>query len=107
MKIRFLILCSLLVVSLSACSSERYSAATTTFPRLALTTPPAPVYEISPQLEDPQMEIWRPGYWDYNGVSFDWIPGRVMQRPAPYAVWSADRWEKRAYGWCFVPGFWI
>lgn len=97
----------LALLSLGACSSARQDAQPTTFPRLAFTAPPAPLYEEPPQLDNPQLEIWVPGYWAFNGRDFSWVPGRVIEKPAPYAVWSADRWELRTFGWSFVPGFWI
>ncbi len=103
-KFRLIALAALLLLPLAACSS---SPVTESYPRLAFATPPAPLYEEPEPLDNPQTEIWRPGYWDYNGVSFDWVPGRIMEKPSPYAVWSADRWERRAYGWCFIPGYWI
>ena len=105
MKFDKILACALTVLTVSACTVR--SPVETSFPRLAFTTPPAPLAEEKPQLDNPQTDIWRPGYWDYDGVGFNWIPGRVMEKPAPYADWSPDRWEKRAFGWCFVPGRWI
>lgn len=105
MKFEKLLSCALIVLSVSACSMR--NPVETSFPRLAFTTPPAPQFEEKPQLDNPQTQIWRSGYWDYDGIGFNWVSGRVMEKPAPYADWSPDRWEKRAFGWCFVPGHWI
>jgi hypothetical protein len=106
-KMRLPVLSALLLLSLSACSSAGLNPLPQSYPRLAFTTPPAPIFEEKPHLQNPQIEIWRPGYWAYDGVAFDWVPGRVIEKPAPYADWSPDRWEKRSFGWSFVPGTWI
>ena len=69
--------------------------------------PPPPVQfepkPFAPALGNMQ---WRPGYWSYDGRGFVWKDGEFIERPAPTARWLPDRWEKRQFGWVFVPGYW-
>lgn len=68
--------------------------------------PPPPFAEIPPAIEDLQHKTWRPGYWSYEDGQFTWVPGTIIDKPAFTAVWMADHWEWREYGWAFVPGYW-
>lgn len=74
--------------------------------RMSPEAPPQPYYEDVYPPSNPMAEVWRPGYWFYDGASFEWIPGEYLLRPDPTASWSPERWEQRAYGWVFVPGYW-
>jgi hypothetical protein len=74
--------------------------------RLLPNPPPAPVAEIPPAIDDLQHKTWRPGYWSYGEGQFTWVPGAIIDKPAFTAVWLADHWERREYGWAFVPGYW-
>ena len=74
--------------------------------RMAPTAPPAPQQETSPRLDELH-EIWRPGYWSYDTGQFVWVPGTVIAKPDAAAMWLADHWEKRGFGWAFVPGYWL
>ncbi|MBI1273204.1 MAG: hypothetical protein GC131_03855 [Alphaproteobacteria bacterium] len=77
------------------------------FARMAPTPPPMPQVEIKPwPPTDPWLVAWRRGYWDWNGLDFIWVPGEYIPKPVPSAIWSGDRWEKRKFGWVFVPGTW-
>jgi hypothetical protein len=68
--------------------------------------PPEPPYEYKVAPGDPMKEIWRPGFWQFDGSNYYWVPGELVLRPSPAAVWSTDRWELRSYGWVYVPGYW-
>jgi hypothetical protein len=67
--------------------------------------PEAPI-ETIPMLPDPQSEIWRPGYWRLSAGQFVWVPGKVIQRPSPTAVWASAVWVHHNYGWSFQEGHW-
>lgn len=73
---------------------------------IAPQAPPAPIAEYAPWPSRTPEQIWRPGYWIYNGASFEWIPGAVVARPSPTAVWAPDHWAKHEYGWAFISGHW-
>ncbi len=96
-----------LVLALPACSSSR-TPSLQPFPyvKLSFASPPDTIYEKPVRPENPMLEVWRPGYWLFNGTHFIWIPGQLMPRPSPTSVWSPDRWEKRAYGYAFIEGYW-
>ncbi len=68
--------------------------------------PPENLREEKQRPPDPQLNIWRPGYWAYDGCEFSWVAGEIIMRPSPSSSWSPDRWERRNYGWVFVPGYW-
>lgn len=106
---RFLLM-GVLSLSLVACASNvaDEDAAATVFPfvRLSPSAPPQAPFEERLAPEEPLRQIWRKGYWDYDGKEFVWVPGHFIYRPDPTASWTSDRWEKRSFGWAFVPGFW-
>ena len=105
------VLMSVLGVALAACASEpsvNEETAAHAFPyvRLSPSAPPQAPYEEKAIPDEPMRQIWRQGYWDYDGKEFFWVAGQYMYRPDPTAAWTPDRWEKRAFGWAFVPGYW-
>lgn len=67
--------------------------------------PPAVEFEEIPRL-NAQTEVWRPGYWSMQEGQFVWVPGIILPRPSPTAVWKPARWTKHSYGWSFDPGHW-
>lgn len=101
---------SVLLLGLSSCaqSLSDNESGTQAFPyvRLSPSAPPQAPYETRPMPEEPMRQIWRDGFWDYDGTTFYWVPGYYMYRPDPTAAWTPDRWEQRAFGWAFVPGYW-
>jgi hypothetical protein len=70
-------------------------------------SPPESGVEIIPRIQDRNAEIWRPGYWEPRGDSdFEWIPGEVIPRPSPTAVWKSATWVRHVYGWTYEEGHW-
>ena len=72
---------------------------------------PPPVQEVTetiPVIQDPQSEIWIPGYWALNAdhYTFSWVPGKLITRPSPTAGWDKARWVHHTYGWTFQEGHW-
>lgn len=76
------------------------------FIQLAPSAPPQIIFETKYPPSRPMEEMWRPGYWQYDGTQFHWVPGSYILRPHPTASWEPDRWEKHTYGWAYVPGHW-
>jgi hypothetical protein len=74
--------------------------------QMAPTSPPQAPEETVPIPDNVRTQVWRPGYWHYNGISFDWVPGEMISRPSPTAIWSPDHWIEHTYGWAFLPGYW-
>ncbi len=108
---------ALLIVSLmlaacdcNECTQQQDLAAMAPAPvnyyRMAPMMPPAPLVENIVIPETPRNLLWRPGYWEYNGSSFDWVSGELMARPSPTAIWSPDHWVEHTYGWTFEAGHW-
>ncbi|MDD3182418.1 MAG: hypothetical protein PHD48_06415 [Alphaproteobacteria bacterium] len=106
---RHILFTALLLLGLSGCTQRSHqdeSAKVFPFVRLSPSAPPQAPYEEQPESNAPMQQIWRAGYWDYDGTTFYWVPGHFIYRPDPTAAWTADRWEQRAFGWAFVPGYW-
>ncbi|MGE4352231.1 MAG: hypothetical protein AB7E52_08600 [Bdellovibrionales bacterium] len=97
----------ILLVALAGCGHHSDDA-DRVFPyvRLSPSAPPQTPFEIPPRSSYPMYQVWRTGYWDYDGLTFTWVPGHFINRPDPTASWTPDRWEQRSFGWAFVPGFW-
>lgn len=70
--------------------------------------PPENPPEIAPFLDDPQTQLWRPGYWAPGDAvgKYIWVPGEIIGRPSPTAVWATARWVHHQYGWTFQHGHW-
>ena len=97
----FLLAALFLPFALSACETQDNEAI------LETTPPPEAHLEPVPTITNPQIEIWRPGYWAMNDrTSFVWVPGKIIPRPSPTAVWSPARWVNHSYGWSFEQGHW-
>ncbi len=93
---------------LPACSStEESEAVRSPYIQVVSSAPPENPYEDILVPNDPVNEVWRRGFWSYDGINFNWVPGAFILRPHPTAIWSGDRWERRAYGWVFIPGYWL
>lgn len=67
--------------------------------------PPPPQAEAVPPLPGPNY-VWQPGYWQWNGAQYVWIPGRYSVPPSATAVWIPDHWQSYGTSWLFVPGHW-
>jgi hypothetical protein len=98
-----------LLLALAACGSptEQVKAPPSSFIQLAPVQPPINRYEDPVTPANPMTEVWRKGYWTYDGSEFRWNAGRLISRPSPTAVWCPDRWYQHTYGWGFVPGHWM
>ncbi len=46
------------------------------------------------------------GYWDWDGDSWAWVPGRWAVGPTRTASWVPARYERVSSGWQYVPGHW-
>ena len=68
-------------------------------------TPPA--VRVEPQTVSPGARyVWTRGYWRWNGLDYEWVPGRWIIRPRPAAVWVEGRWVRRPGGWVWMAGHW-
>jgi hypothetical protein len=104
----------LVAVGLSAC------VATVTTPRVvvhppevtvaevvvAQPPPPIRVEQIPPPPGDPQVFIWQPGHWRWEGNAYVWHRGHYEKRPSRTATWVQPEWVARGGQWVFKPGHW-
>jgi hypothetical protein len=75
-----------------------------------VTTPypvvPAPRVEVIPTAPSTTV-VWEPGHWQWNGATYEWVPGRYVERAAIVGTqWVNGHWENRGGGWVWVPGHW-
>ena len=50
--------------------------------------------------------MWQPGYWDWTGSSFVWVPGQYVEATAPVRAWVPSYWEGTPGGWVFQRAHW-
>jgi len=67
--------------------------------------PPPPRVEIIPAAPMPN-DIWVNGHWAWNGVQWQWMPGRYVVRPTPRANWIPGHWRPHPGGYVWVDGRW-
>ncbi len=87
-------------------TAEETPPSTPRYLQLVSEAPPPPKEETKPIIENPRTQVWRPGYWNYGIAGYDWVPGEVIDRPSPTAVWAPDHWVKHDFGWAFECGAW-
>lgn len=92
----FLIIFSLLVLSLSAVAQVRIT--------VAFGPPAIPVYEqpICPG----DGYIWVPGYWAWDGEDYYWVPGTWILAPEVGYLWTPPWWGWDGGVFLFHDGFW-
>ncbi len=82
---------------------------------LAACTPPgAPPPVPAPQTEvlplppiSPVELVWRPGYWNWDGSGYRWVPGEYMPRTPQTQMWRQGFWRQDPGGWTWVPPGWV
>lgn len=50
--------------------------------------------------------VWARGYWDWDGDSWAWVPGRWVAAPVAGARWIAPVYTRVSTGWRYVPAHW-
>lgn len=76
-------------------------------------------YQAYPSVPQPRAElvptpprsdtplIWQPGHYDWIGDSFQWTPGRWVERAGHGTLWQDGYWTKRGNGYAWVAAHWI
>ena len=67
--------------------------------------PPPPMWQPMPPAPFPG-SVWQPGFWNWNGVQYVWVPGVYARPPVPGQVWVSGRWVPRGAGWYWSGGYW-
>jgi hypothetical protein len=70
------------------------------------TTPPPPLQREAVPPPPRAAMVWTPGFWNWGGGGWVWVPGRYMARPYPHAAWIPGHWRPRGPSWVWVPGHW-
>ena len=50
--------------------------------------------------------VWARGYWDWDGDSWMWVPGRWAVAPVARATWVPARYVRVSNGYRYVPAHW-
>ncbi|MDQ5859043.1 MAG: YXWGXW repeat-containing protein [Acidobacteriota bacterium] len=74
-------------------------------PRIVAVAPPALRVEAVVARPGPT-HVWARGYWDWDGDSWAWVPGRWAVGPTRAASWMPARYERVSSGWEYVPAHW-
>jgi hypothetical protein len=71
---------------------------------IGIAPPPLPVYE-QPVVPAPGY-IWTPGYWDWDGSDYYWVPGTWVMPPEVGLLWTPGwwGWSDGYYHW--HAGYW-
>ena len=77
--------------------------------------PPAPPPAIPPpQAESPplpplsaEVQVWRPGHWNWDGRGYVWIPGEYQTQGTHSAMFQLGYWRQNPMGWIWEPARWL
>jgi hypothetical protein len=76
---------------------------------IGVPVPVAPVV-VAPPVVPPRPvvygSVWRPGYYNWTGYSYAWVPGVWVRPPYARAVWVGPRWVRRPGGFFWARGYW-
>lgn len=67
--------------------------------------PPPLVYETRTVAPYPGL-VWLPGYYQWTGIGYAWVPGRWVAAPYRHARWIAGRWRRSYRGYYWQEGGW-
>ena len=51
--------------------------------------------------------IWRPGYYDWNGTEYVWVPGEWVERAGHGTTWQDGYWNGAPPNSVWVPAHWL
>lgn len=68
--------------------------------------PPPPREELPPPPGPPEVFVWQPGHWRWDGHEYYWQHGHWERRPERVSQWIPPHWDERGGRWVFVEGYW-
>lgn len=68
-------------------------------------TPAPPAEDVVSTSPGPEY-VWVKGYYNWDGSSYQWVPGTWVRTPRSAAVWVPAHWQPTAGGYVWVPGTW-
>jgi hypothetical protein len=84
-----------------------------TFATGAAVAQPAPPAVIPPLRAEPppppppdRRYVWEAGHWHWDGVGWEWHPGRYVLRRVGWHEYVPGEWVLRHGGWVWVPAHW-
>jgi len=98
-KLPVIALAALLFLGLPLASSNAYVGVS-----VAIAPPAIPVY-TQPYCPGPGY-IWTPGYWDWNGYDYYWVPGTWVLPPRIGFLWTPGYWGYNNGLYVFNDGYW-
>lgn len=72
---------------------------------VAVAPPPVRVERVTVTRPGPSY-VWARGYWDWDGDSWMWIPGRWAVAPVARATWVPAQYVRVSSGYRYVPAHW-
>jgi hypothetical protein len=72
--------------------------------RVGIAPPPLPDYEQP--LCPGDGDIWTPGYWNWDGSEYYWVPGTWVEAPEVGYLWTPGYWGWGDGGYFFNEGYW-
>jgi hypothetical protein len=77
---------------------------------IGVPVPVAPVVVAPPVVPPPPPVaygmVWRPGYYNWNGYAYGWVPGAYVRPPYTRTVWVGPRWVHHPRGVYWTRGYW-
>lgn len=68
--------------------------------------PPLPE-QVTPPPPSSEVQIWRPGYYDWTGRGYVWNPGEWVPRAGHGTLWQDGYWKREGGASVWVPAHWI
>src|SRR5690349_15964091 len=77
--------------------------------RTASPYPPPPPLQVEVMPKPPVTTtplIWRPGYWEWTGAAYAWVPGAYVPRAGHSDLWVPGYWTRSGSAWIWQPAHW-
>jgi len=72
--------------------------------------PPVPPLQAEQQPLPPvsaEVQIWRPGHWEWDGRGYVWVPGQFQVKGNLTGAYQQGHWQQDQGGWVWVPWRWL
>jgi hypothetical protein len=68
---------------------------------------PPPTAEVIPKPPvSAEPLVWQPGFWDWNGGGYVWLPGRYVSTAGHGTLFQMGYWQLTSSGWVWVRAHW-
>jgi len=84
------------------------SLAACTVPMAAPPPVPPPQEEVKPLPPlSAEVQIWRPGFWEWDGRGYVWVPGEFQLRGTHSGLFQPGHWQQSQGGWVWQTARWL